>query len=174
MVKGWYVLGLTWFSQVSCNNKWCSWAFSTWKMYTESEHFVLQCYIWELVRLMPNALPFLYLFLFEMQVHKHMKSYVVCWTTFIWWRESNRLPHLHKQVAWRDSIQFWIILLRKWLPFPMLECTAGIIMLSFRSQYPILQWILEILVVGSTQLYIVETIVCLCIAHFPSSYTNSR
>ena len=63
MVKGWYVLGLTWFSQVSCNNKWCSWAFTTWKIYTESEHFVLQCYIWELVRLMPNALPF-FIFVF--------------------------------------------------------------------------------------------------------------
>ena len=32
--------------------------------------------IWELARLIPNALTFL--FLFEMQVHKHMKSYVVC------------------------------------------------------------------------------------------------
>ena len=132
--------------------------------------------IWELARLIPNALTFLYLFLFEIQVHKHMRSYVVCWTTLIWWRESNRLPHLHKQVAWRDSIQFWIILLQKWLPFPMLECTAGIIMLSFPSRYPILRWILVTvtLVVGSTQLDIFETIISLCIAHFLSSYTNSR
>ena len=35
--------------------------------------------ILELARLIPNALTFLYVFLFEMQVHKHnMKSYVVC------------------------------------------------------------------------------------------------
>lgn len=94
-----------------------------------------------------------------MQVHKHMKSYVVCWTTLIWWRESNRLLHLHKQVAWRDSIQFWIILLQKWLPFPMLECTAGIIILSFPSQYPILWWIFGIFVVGSTHRDIVEIII---------------
>ena len=55
----------------------------------------------------------------------------------------------------------------------MLECTAGVIMLSFPSQYPSLRWILAILVVGSTQLDIVETIISLCIAHFLSSYTNS-
>ena len=159
MVKGWYVLGLTWFSQVSCNNKWCSWAFTTWKIYTESEHFVLQCYIWELVRSMPNALPFLYLFLFEMQVHKHMKSYVVCWTTFIWWRESNRLLHCINKLLGGIPFSFESFCSKKWLPFPMLGCTAGIIMLSFPSQYPILHWILVKLVVGSTQLYIVETIV---------------
>lgn len=129
--------------------------------------------IWELARLIPNALTFLYVLLFEMQVHKHMKSYVVCWTTLIWWRESNRLLHLHKQVAWRDSIQFWIILLQKWLPFPMLECTAGIIILSFPSQCPILWWIFGIFVVGSTHRYIVEIIISLCIAHFILSYTNS-